>query len=208
MPPGAAFCPVFGGAFTVRFVTFSVVMGDGTDLNGARGADSHGMGNTRPRLLPHARLQAQGPLRRYEHAAVTALNFHDIYNDDPAAASAWLAAIRGLLKPGGVFGVIDHIGNSEADNATLHRIEERLVIDAVEAVGFLAAEDAVFFIPEVDLGRPTFWARDSRCDARQRLAATPHPLFLQRKECTPLRKKGHNPPPLHVGVDLVPRSAA
>ena len=69
-------------------------------------------------------------------AAVTALNFHDIYNDDPAAASAWLAAIRGLLKPGGVFGVIDHIGNSEADNATLHRIEERLVIDAVEAVGF------------------------------------------------------------------------
>ncbi len=26
-------CPVFGGAFTVRFVTFSVVMGDGTDLN-------------------------------------------------------------------------------------------------------------------------------------------------------------------------------
>ena len=23
MPPGAAFCPVFGGAFTVRFVTFS-----------------------------------------------------------------------------------------------------------------------------------------------------------------------------------------
>ena len=43
MPPGAAFCPVFGGAFTVRFVTFSVVMGDGTDLNvtaaiGNRGA--------------------------------------------------------------------------------------------------------------------------------------------------------------------------
>ena len=69
-------------------------------------------------------------------AAVTALNFHDIYNDDPATASAWLAAIRGLLKPGGVFGVIDHIGNSEAGNATLHRIEERLVIDAVEAVGF------------------------------------------------------------------------
>ena len=33
MPPGAAFCPVFGGAFTVQFVTFSVVMGDGTDLN-------------------------------------------------------------------------------------------------------------------------------------------------------------------------------
>ena len=33
MPPSAAFCPVFGGAFTVRFVTFSVVMGDGNDLN-------------------------------------------------------------------------------------------------------------------------------------------------------------------------------
>ena len=34
--PGAAFCPVFGGAFTVRFVTFSVVMGDGTRADAPR----------------------------------------------------------------------------------------------------------------------------------------------------------------------------
>ncbi len=70
-------------------------------------------------------------------AAITALNFHDVYNRDPAAASAWLGAIRMLLKPGGVFGVIDHLGDAGADNAKLHRIEEQLVVDAVEAAGFV-----------------------------------------------------------------------
>ena len=69
-------------------------------------------------------------------AAITGLNFHDVYNNDPAAATAWLGAIRMLLKPGGVFGVIDHMGDAGADNAKLHRIEEQLVIEAVEAAGF------------------------------------------------------------------------
>ncbi len=69
-------------------------------------------------------------------AAVTALNFHDIYNRDPAAAAAWLGSVRTLLKPGGVLGIIDHFGNAGADNAKLHRIEEQLVLEAVEAAGF------------------------------------------------------------------------
>ena len=55
MPPGAAFCPVFGGAFTVRFVTFSVVMGDGTDLN----------------VTAAIGLQAHAPLQRVPGAATT-----------------------------------------------------------------------------------------------------------------------------------------
>ncbi len=70
-------------------------------------------------------------------AAITALNFHDIYNDDPAAAASFLKAVRMHLKPGGVLGVIDHFGSAGADNAKLHRIEEQLVIDAVEAAGFV-----------------------------------------------------------------------
>ena len=69
-------------------------------------------------------------------AAITGLNFHDVYNNDPAAATAWLGTIRTLLKPGGVFGIIDHFGDAGADNAKLHRIEEQLVIEAVEAAGF------------------------------------------------------------------------
>ena len=70
-------------------------------------------------------------------AAITALNFHDIYNDDPAAAATFLKAVRRHLKPGGVLGVIDHFGSAGADNAKLHRIDEQLVIDAVEAAGFV-----------------------------------------------------------------------
>lgn len=69
-------------------------------------------------------------------AAITALNFHDVYNRDPEAAIAMLRIIRSLLKPGGVLGIIDHHGNAGADNAQLHRIEKGRVIDAAAAAGF------------------------------------------------------------------------
>jgi predicted methyltransferase len=68
-------------------------------------------------------------------AAITALNFHDIYNRDPGAAVEMLRTIRGLLKPGGVLGIVDHSGNSGANNAELHRIEKQKVIDAAIAAG-------------------------------------------------------------------------
>ena len=70
-------------------------------------------------------------------AAVTALNFHDVYNGPGLeAATGFLAAVYALLKPGGVLGLIDHSGNADADNAALHRIEEKLVDAAAESVGF------------------------------------------------------------------------
>jgi predicted methyltransferase len=70
-------------------------------------------------------------------AAITSLNFHDVYNGrGPEAATAFLVAIRGLLKPGGVLGVIDHAGSAGADNEALHRIEESLVDAAAAAAGF------------------------------------------------------------------------
>ena len=57
--------------------------------------------------------------------AITALNFHDIYNSaGESAALALLSQVYGLLKPGGVFGVIDHAGNPEGDNNRLHRMDE------------------------------------------------------------------------------------
>jgi predicted methyltransferase len=43
--------------------------------------------------------------------ALTGLNFHDVYKAyGPEAAVGLLSAIRGTLKPGGVLGVIDHVG--------------------------------------------------------------------------------------------------
>ena len=69
--------------------------------------------------------------------ALTALNFHDIYNGSgPEAAAGFLTVIYGVLVPGGALGIIDHSGAPDADNKALHRIEESLVIAAAEAAGF------------------------------------------------------------------------
>lgn len=70
-------------------------------------------------------------------AAVTALNFHDIYNGrGPEAAARFLEAVYAFLEPGGVLGIIDHAGNPGADNEKLHRIEEKRVVEAALAAGF------------------------------------------------------------------------
>ena len=69
--------------------------------------------------------------------AITALNFHDVYNYyGPEAATGFLAAIRGSLKPGGVLGVIDHVGTPDGDNVDLHRIDPALAVAAAEAAGY------------------------------------------------------------------------
>lgn len=73
--------------------------------------------------------------------AITNLNFHDVYNRDPAAAQAFLTNIKNALKPGAVFGIIDHEGNVGADNAALHRIPVEQVRAAVLEAGFEIAEE-------------------------------------------------------------------
>ena len=71
-------------------------------------------------------------------AAITALNFHDIYNGAGSeAAVGVLIAVKALLKPGGVIGIIDHAGNASNDNSALHRIDETLVVEAVQAAGLV-----------------------------------------------------------------------
>ncbi|MFV2089369.1 MAG: class I SAM-dependent methyltransferase [Pseudomonadales bacterium] len=74
--------------------------------------------------------------------AITALNFHDIYNPDPAAAMGMLQVIKGLLKPGGVLGIIDHAGSVDANNAELHRVEKAKVVAAAMEAGFEIAGDS------------------------------------------------------------------
>jgi len=60
--------------------------------------------------------------------AITALNFHDIYNSaGEDAALQFMSQVYGALKPGGVFGVIDHVGNPDGDNNRLHRMDETVM---------------------------------------------------------------------------------
>lgn len=68
--------------------------------------------------------------------AITALNLHDVYNRDAAAGEAFLKSVYDVLKPGGVFGVIDHVGNEGANNATLHRMPKQSAVDAAKKAGF------------------------------------------------------------------------
>jgi len=76
-------------------------------------------------------------------AAITALNFHDIYNGSgPEAAVSVLQKVHAVLKPGGVLGIIDHAGVAGADNASLHRIEKSKAIETAEAAGFVLEGDS------------------------------------------------------------------
>lgn len=90
--------------------------------------------------------------------AFTALNFHDIYNrQGKEDAIEFLAAVFEVLKPGGTLGLIDHVGNAEADNLSLHRIEPSLVDEAAIAAGFIIeAKSDLLAHPEDDHTRGVF----------------------------------------------------
>ena len=75
--------------------------------------------------------------------AMSALNFHDAYYlESPEAAVEMAAAVYSVLKPGGVFGVIDHVGNPDGDNNKLHRIDKALAIEILTAAGFVVEADS------------------------------------------------------------------
>jgi predicted methyltransferase len=68
--------------------------------------------------------------------AITAMNYHDVRNRNPDDGVAFLKAIYTMLKPGGVLGVTDHVGNDGANNAQLHRIPKHFLLEDAKAAGF------------------------------------------------------------------------
>jgi predicted methyltransferase len=90
--------------------------------------------------------------------AFTALNFHDVYNrQGKESAAEFLASIFDALKPGGTLGLIDHVGNPDADNTSLHRIEPSLVDEiAVEAGFIIEAKSDLLAHPDDDHTRGVF----------------------------------------------------
>jgi len=84
-------------------------------------------------------------------AAITALNLHDIYNRGGEEAA--VGAMRGfysILKPGGIFGLIDHQGLEGQDNAELHRMLKTDAIRVAEAAGFIVEEDSDVLHSDID----------------------------------------------------------
>jgi len=82
---------------------------------------------------------ADGPF----DAGMTALNFHDIYNNyGEEGALGFLTTIFETLRPGGVFGIIDHSGMEGNDNKALHRVQKADAIRIAEAAGFVVEGDS------------------------------------------------------------------
>ena len=84
-----------------------------------------------------------GPDTGSYDAALSALNIHDAYYlGSPEAAAQFLESVYGVLKPGGVLGIIDHVGNPDGDNDSLHRIDKALVTELATTAGFVVEGDS------------------------------------------------------------------
>lgn len=71
-------------------------------------------------------------------AVIVVLFYHDLFWQE-VDRKAMNAAVFASLRPGGVFGVIDHAaaeGHGSQDVKTLHRVEESLVVEEITAAGF------------------------------------------------------------------------
>ena len=70
----------------------------------------------------------------------TSQNYHDLHNVPGLDLVAFNKVIYGIVRPGGVYVVLDHsapAGSGTADTSTLHRIDEATVRQEVEAAGFV-----------------------------------------------------------------------
>ena len=84
--------------------------------------------------------------------ALTALNTHDAYNfgGEKAGLDFFKGAYK-ALKPGGILGVIDHVGIAGRDNKKLHRIPIATVRKLITDSGFVIdAESDILRNPKDD----------------------------------------------------------
>jgi len=82
----------------------------------------------------------------YYDGALFILGFHDLYYEDARFnwnkidVPAFLKAIYGALKPGGVLGIVDHIAVADAPVTSaqnLHRIDVAVIERDLKAAGFM-----------------------------------------------------------------------
>lgn len=103
----------------------------------------------------HGELAENGIIGQAD-AAVTALNMHDIYGQGgEAAAVAFAKGVYDALKPGAVFGVIDHVGIAGQNNAQFHRLELDKARAVLTQAGFrIEAESNLLANPADDHTKP------------------------------------------------------
>lgn len=116
-----------------------------------------GLANVTVSIAPTASLGAPEPV----DLAWTSDNYHDLYAFfGPDQAAQFDAAVFRMLKPGGVFIVIDHAATAGADRAatkSLHRIDPAIVKAQILAAGFaLEAESPILRNPADTHEQPVF----------------------------------------------------
>ena len=70
-------------------------------------------------------------------AAFTALNLHDYANRGDETGLDFLTGIYDALAPGGILGVIDHVGALGQNNTDLHRMSELKAQQLLTSAGFV-----------------------------------------------------------------------
>ena len=98
----------------------------------------------------------------YYDAAVFVLGYHDLYYEEaswPAIdADDFVARLYGLIKPGGILGIVDHAAESGVSVAvanTLHRIDPGIIRSDLISAGFeFVAESDVLRNRDDDRNKP------------------------------------------------------
>ena len=68
-----------------------------------------------------------------------------------------MSSVYVVLMPGGIFAVIDHVGDAGVDNTSTHRIDPALAKSAAVSAGFVVeAESDVLSHPEDDHTKMVF----------------------------------------------------
>jgi predicted methyltransferase len=91
---------------------------------------------------------------------------HDYHNPNPVRAFEMLQRLFTLLKPGGVVGIIDHVGVPEFNNVELHRMEIQHAINLAEAAGFEVTQSDILRVSSDNHSRSIFDPRLNRSTDR------------------------------------------
>lgn len=95
-------------------------------------------------------------------AVILMQTLHDSYNNNPGRALELLLNLRALLKPGGIIGVTDHVGDAEYNNSDLHRMQITQAIAISEQAGFIVQSSDLLRNPADDHSRSIFDPRLAR----------------------------------------------